>query len=247
VTVELVEEPAVDLGDDRSVCTGTSFVLQAPAGPYYSYYWNGVPGGEQYEVTGGGYYSLTVVSPCDSVSDGIYVTEVEVPEVDLGEDRVMFPGESVELDAGMGYDSYLWQNGYQGQVLAVDETTQSDPGHAYWVEVMLGGCKSTDTVLIEYFSVWVPSVITPNGDGKNDLFLPDPERWGAITTHRMTVYNRWGEKVWESEDFPSGWDGRQNGRPVADGTYFWVLEVRYGPQSVSQVLKGTLTVIGSSG
>ncbi len=62
----------------------------------------------------------------------------------------------------------------------------------------------------------------------------------------MMVFNRWGEKVWESSDFPSGWDGKQNGRYVAEGTYFWVLEVYYGTDNIKKVYKGSLTVLGTN-
>ena len=62
----------------------------------------------------------------------------------------------------------------------------------------------------------------------------------------MIVFNRWGEKVCESTDFETGWDGKQNGRYVAEGTYFWVLEVYYGSNNIKQILKGSLTVLGSN-
>jgi hypothetical protein len=60
----------------------------------------------------------------------------------------------------------------------------------------------------------------------------------------MIVFNRWGEKVWESEDFPAGWDGKQNGQYVAEGTYYWILDVYFGPDDIKQTLKGSLTVLG---
>ncbi|MEZ5145828.1 MAG: gliding motility-associated C-terminal domain-containing protein [Bacteroidales bacterium] len=90
----------------------------------------------------------------------------------------------------------------------------------------------------------MPKVITPNGDNKNDYFAPDPAQWQGVQKHHMTVYNRWGEKVWESEDFPSGWDAKRNGNYVSDGTYFWVLEVYYGDDLIKQTLKGSLTILG---
>ncbi len=76
------------------------------------------------------------------------------------------------------------------------------------------------------------------------MFKADPERWSGINQHTMIVFNRWGEKVWESNDFVTGWDGKQNGRNVAEGTYFWILEVAYGSENIKQVLKGSLTVLG---
>ena len=101
-------------------------------------------------------------------------------------------------------------------------------------------------IMIELYQIWVPKVITPNGDGENDKFRADPESWSGINQHTMQVFNRWGEKVWESTDFETGWDGKQNGKNVAEGTYFWILEVYYGNDNIKQVLKGSLTVLGAS-
>jgi gliding motility-associated-like protein len=70
------------------------------------------------------------------------------------------------------------------------------------------------------------------------------EGWSGISNHTIMVFNRWGEKVWESSDFSSGWDGKNNGRLVANGTYFWILEVWYGKKDTKRVYKGSLTVLG---
>ncbi len=115
----------------------------------------------------------------------------------------------------------------------------------YTVEVWDEHCKNSATVIIEIFNVEVPSVITPNGDGYNDTFRPG-EGWSGINTHKMLIVNRWGGKVWESSDFQSGWDGKVNGSPVAAGTYFWVLEVTYGPNNEKKTYKGSLTVLGTN-
>jgi gliding motility-associated-like protein len=245
--IEIVQYPypVVSLGDDKEICTGDTVVLNAPDGDY-TYYWNGQPGDQHYTVSGSGIYTLTVANLCDSVSDQIQVTEVPVPEVYLGEDEVIFPGQTIELDAGEGHDSFIWQDGSTQRYFVVTENNINPDNPYYYVEVSEGICKSSDTIKIELFQVWVPKVITPNGDSKNDLFQPDPEKWQGINKHRMTVFNRWGEQVWDSEDFPSGWDGKQNGNYVAEGTYFWILDVYYGSEDIKQTLKGSLTVLGSN-
>ena len=144
------------------------------------------------------------------------------------------------------HDSYfLAGSDIQTGILIVTENNIDPDNPYYCVEVTEGICKSSDTIKIELFEVWVPNVITPNGDSKNELFEPDPEKWQGINRHKIIVFNRWGEQVWESEDFPSGWDGKQNGRYVAEGTYFWVLDVYYGSQDIKQSLKGSLTILGT--
>ncbi len=245
VIITFYPNPSANLGEDKEICTGDELILSAPEGDY-TYYWNGQPGDQNYTVTTSGNYTLTVVNPCDSVTDDIYVIEVPVPEVYLGEDEVIVPGQTIELDAGEGHDSYLWQDGSGQQFFIVTENNIDPYNPYYYVEVTEGICKSSDTVRIELFEVWVPKVMTPNGDGQNDLFQADLTRWNGISQHTMTVFNRWGEQVWESDDFPSGWDGKQNGRYVAEGTYFWVLDVYYGSDKVKQTLKGSLTILGSS-
>jgi gliding motility-associated-like protein len=245
VWIDFVQPPVFDLGGNQSICEGDTLILFAPPGNY-TYYWNGIPGTDQYSVTQEGPCALTLVNACDSVTDEIYIAEVSIPEVDLGEDQVADAGAIIMLDAGPGYDDYLWQDGFNGQILEVTENSPHSEDGLFYVEVTLGPCKSSDSILIEFFNIWAPMVITPNGDGRNDLFLPDPERWQGIQEHHIMVFNRWGEQVWESSDFESGWDGRQNGKVVSDGTYYWILEAFYGNPEIKKILKGSLTVIGSA-
>ncbi len=144
--------------------------------------------------------------------------------------------------------TYQWNNdpGFNNQFFTVNAENVADTSTVY-VKVFDGYCYNKDGVFIEIFYVKVPAVITPNGDGDNDIFKPFDEGWAGIHGHTISVFNRWGEKVWESNDFPNGWDGKQNGTLVADGTYFWVLEVNYGPNNFSKSYKGSLTVLGTSG
>jgi gliding motility-associated-like protein len=237
--------PNPNLGPDQIICEGETTILQAPEGEYI-YYWNGIAGEQTYEVSTAGQYLLSMVNPCDSVSDDIEVSVEALPEVNLGEDNVLFPGETIELDAGSGYDAYQWQDGSGGQYFMVTENNINTSDPYYYVEVTEGTCKNSDTIMIELYQIWVPKVITPNGDGDNDMFRADPESWSGVNQHTMQVFNRWGEKVWETTDFETGWDGKQNGKNVSEGTYFWILEVYYGNDNAKQVLKGSLTVLGSS-
>jgi gliding motility-associated-like protein len=245
ILISLYPFPNADLGGDKEICTGDTLMLSGPDGDF-TYYWNGQPGGQNYIVYDSGNYTLSVVNLCDSVSDVIQVTENEVPEVFLGLDEVIIPGQSIELDAGEGHDQYLWQDGATGQFYTVSESNIDPEKPYYYVDVYEGMCKNSDTIKIELFKVWVPNVITPNGDEFNNLFQPDPEKWQAVKKHKMTVFNRWGEVVWESEDFPSGWDGKQNGKYVAEGSYFWILDAYYGNDNIKRTFKGSLTVLGTT-
>src|SRR5690606_20332062 len=57
--------------------------------------------------------------------------------------------------------------------------------------------------------VWVPSVFTPNGDGVNDYIRPIIN--GNFKLQYFTIYNRWGNLVYTTNDANQGWDGRLKG------------------------------------
>jgi gliding motility-associated-like protein len=66
----------------------------------------------------------------------------------------------------------------------------------------------------------VPNVFTPDGNGMNDEFRVV---YRSIKEFNCKVYNRWGHLVYEWSDPAKGWDGTVNGRPVAEGAYYYVI------------------------
>jgi len=86
-------------------------------------------------------------------------------------------------------------------------------------------------------SSWVvvaPNIFTPNGDGYNDVFAFDS--LFHYPGSRLTVFNRWGKKVYESNDYKNDW----NGGDVADGVYFYTMKVA---NKEATELRGTITII----
>lgn len=65
-------------------------------------------------------------------------------------------------------------------------------------------------------AVQIPTAFTPNGDGLNDTFGPVGE---GIEIFKMTVFNRWGNIIFSSNDPALHWDGNHNGNPVPFGSY----------------------------
>jgi len=248
VQVDEYPVPAADITGGDMICAGESVTLQAPEGPF-SYYWNTSETTTAITVSQGGDYTVTMENVCGEDDATKSVVYHELPPVDLGESQILVPGSSITLDAG-SFETYTWSADPNlnsqyltisyDQVLGIGSDTIS-------VEVFDGFCSNKDEIVIEVLNIEVPIVITPNGDGANDTFTPmQDDGWAAVRDHTIMVFNRWGEKVWESGDFLSGWDGKQNGHYVADGTYYWILEVYYGNENVKKVFKGTLTVVGSN-
>ena len=97
------------------------------------------------------------------------------------------------------------------------------------------GCTQNINVTTDYCAVIPPNVITPgDNNGINDVFnIKGLENYPSST---LLIYNRWGKKVYQSENYQNDWDGDN----CADGVYFWVLKVADGEGTEYQ---GNLTIL----
>ncbi|MGV3586817.1 MAG: gliding motility-associated C-terminal domain-containing protein [Adhaeribacter sp.] len=97
------------------------------------------------------------------------------------------------------------------------------------------------------FFFQLPNIFTPNNDGKNDTFQPDP-RSLFIKSIKFTAFSRWGEKVYEGADDPRiNWQGVNNaGKKLADGVYYYLAEVEFitsNPQNAKKTYKGWVEIV----
>lgn len=90
------------------------------------------------------------------------------------------------------------------------------------------GCTESDTVTIFVLDVhcgdpyvFVPNAFTPNNDGNNDVLYV---RGKLLTDVYLVVFDRWGEKVFETKDINIGWDGTYKGKNCTPGVYVYYLE-----------------------
>lgn len=95
--------------------------------------------------------------------------------------------------------------------------------------------------------VWVPNAFTPNDDGKNDVFMPVGQflkDWddGSYREYSMTIYNSWGEKLFETNDIHDAWDGTYQGQLVQQDAYYYNIEISGVDQKVFRK-KGTVILI----
>jgi gliding motility-associated-like protein len=93
--------------------------------------------------------------------------------------------------------------------------------------------------LIQPPEVWVPSGITRNKDGLNDV-------WGTfplfVKEYEMKVYNRYGQKIWESTYKKNQWDCQYQSNEIPDGVYAWYLIFKGWDKKTYEKV-GTVTVI----
>ena len=97
------------------------------------------------------------------------------------------------------------------------------------------GAEGTFNVSVIACDTEIPNVFSPNGDSMNDFFrIPGIE---GFPNSKLEIYNRWGNVIYQSNDYGGGWDGRINNEPVADGTYYYILR-----RSDGENYHGALTI-----
>ncbi len=171
-------------------------------------------GGKYQHVSGTFYDTIPFFNSCDSV----IITQLGVVDsirVNLGPDTTLCSGKTLLLKTGVPLAQYLWQNGSTDSTLLATETGK------YWVEVAKQGCHNSDTINLRgcLSPIFFPNAFTPNDDGINDKYRPVGS---GVLQFSMEIYNRWGERVFETDNFDLFWDGRFNGSRCADGVYFFI-------------------------
>ncbi len=139
--------PALELGPNVNICDGTSLVLNAGASNL-PWLWSDGSTGSQLTVSHAGTYTVQLNGTDCKVSDFIIVTTKPSPVVNLGPDIVAESTQTVYLDAGAGYVSYLWSNNATSRILTVPMhlITATTKG---WVKVTAtNGCIGSDTIIL---------------------------------------------------------------------------------------------------
>jgi gliding motility-associated-like protein len=200
-----------------------------------------------YAYSATGNYSAAVVAVA---SNGCVSNTVTLPfninqaEAFAGNDTVFIKDEPFQLNASGG-GSYLWSpsTGLNDPTLP-NPTGVLQDDIVYTVTVTTPeGCTASDDIAITIFKesrVYVPSGFTPNGDGKNDTFLP--YLIGIRSLDYFQVYNRWGQLVFQTRSSGQGWDGRFGGSQQPSGVYVWRLRAVDYAGKVYE-LKGSITLI----
>jgi len=219
--VTILPLPKVELGNDTAICRGDSVTFKTDL-KFQSWQWQNNPQLNLpfYKTGDEGTITVSVTNTCGADSDTIYLQVNDYPEVDLGKDTVIKYNTVISLDAGYYNDYFRWQDDSKSWAYLVDY-----PG-TYWVEVWDElGCKTTDTINIEPipFQIYVPNAFSPNGDDINPVF-------GVFTTYEvdinftMMIFNRYGEKVFESHSIDEKWDGTFKGVNCPAEVYTWILQ-----------------------
>ena len=216
-----VLNPQINAGNDTVLCAGNTLILEASGGGNYQWN-NGVIDGIPF--TPG---ATTTYVVCGSVGnctgcDTLLVTVNPAPNASFLSD---INGYSVQFTyMGTPVNSYAWDFGDGGNATSMDPLhNYTGPGtYGVLLTVNANGCVDT------YFSqvpLYAPgndahliNVITPDGDGINDLFDLNLEGYKKVT---ILIINRWGDLMQVLTGTQLTWDGTVNGVKATDGVYFY--------------------------
>lgn len=107
------------------------------------------------------------------------------------------------------------------------------------------GCEAKEDVVVivaPEYEVFIPNAFTPNGDGNNDYFeiFGNKEAWKHF---EVDVFNRLGEKVFESNDMNFKWDGTFRGKPESPSVFVYMVRVVYLNNYTDKMFKGSVTLL----
>lgn len=238
-----VTEPVnigLDLGPDTLICAAPGWSLTLSAPPGYAYEWNTGDTENTITINAAGNYSVTVTTECETFSDAINITDDPYfgLTIDLGVDMELCPPagiSSIVLDANVELPNYTWNTGETIQSITVNQA-----GIYSVTSTMLCNTVSDNITIGLCNDIHVPNAFSPNGDGINDLFeilIVDPSRILSFT-----IYNRWGELVFDGGAGAYQWNGKYNNNEAEMGSYAYVI-VYTDANGANAILQGDVTLV----
>ncbi|MDO9258170.1 MAG: gliding motility-associated C-terminal domain-containing protein [Bacteroidales bacterium] len=229
--VEITAVPIIFAAGGNGYCEGTPIQLSAGSltGQTLDYEWTSPDGtthsGAEWDIgladiSASGEYQVTASDgPSCAATERINVQVYPAPFVKISDYDTLCSEQEVNFNAGLGFASYEWQDGStEPQMAATYEGL-------YWVIVTdNNGCQATDSVLLQQCDLllWMPNAFTPNGDGLNDVFLPNYKNDVEIT-FQMLIFNKWGEQIFSTNNISKGWDGTYKGVLCTEDLYTWTI------------------------
>lgn len=246
--VEIPREPVFSLFSDTTIFCKKNLkdTLKAPTG-YPKYIWDEtLTTSLSYYKVDTTYSQMTLQIPrqCDTLRDTTRILWNEDPIA-----YPMFSTDTSYCDSLIGkikmtllnpqnYIHYLW---YQFQDSPVVYVNTIEPSYF----LANNRCQEIQVKLPVLYCdeppIGIPSAFSPNGDGINDTWSLNGKQTNIII-HELAVYNKWGEKVYVSNQTSFNWNGMYKNEKVPNGVFLYYLDYEVLPQKIRKVYYGTVTV-----
>jgi len=252
-STSITQPPPIQLNtnSDPSACNAATGIATATvSGVGYTYSWNT---GETTEILTGlspGTYSVIVTDSNGCTQPGFVTIANTIPApatLSVGQNN-LGPGESTQLIASTGLN-YYWSPS-TGLSCTNCATPIASPivttNYCVWV-TDINGCADSACVLVNVGcenvmqDIFVPNAFSPNDDGVNDRLILKVES-ACIKTFTFRVYNRWGEKVFETSNADEPWDGSFRGQMMGTDVFAYTVYAKLSSRE-DFILKGNISLI----
>ncbi len=226
-----------NLGNDTTLCQGDTLVLAGPTWPNDQYQWNTGSTGQLLYVTAPNAYILAVYDGTCHFADTINVKYDLFPARVLPSDTVICDGQSIPVSIKNFNGSILWQDGKTDS----DYTINSSGTYSVTLKNLCGTKTYASTITDSNCDcyLFIPNIFTPNNDHINDIFYV--ESACEPVNYTLEIYNRWGERIFESNNINTGWDGTFKNLTCPGGVYIYKIKYKFS-HSTNQIKAGTLVV-----
>jgi len=254
-SVEVLAEPLAPTTQDGVACIGEDAQLDISGGSGLLE-WYDAPSGGNVVNTGD-----SIVLAAVTVSDTFYVQEIVTgcvgPRVPIVLEVVDLPtagfiaspdtsvilnipqSEVQFVNLSTGANSYAWDFGDGNTSSDISPIyTYTQPGDYIVTLIAITSNDCQDTITLGPFEARdfegfsAPSGFSPNNDGDNDTWVIDDLFF--YPNNKLTIFNRWGDPVFEADRYQNNWDGMYNGDPLPEGTYYYLIDLGDG----SELVKG---------
>ncbi len=231
-----------DLGADTAICPSDTFYLKPnlPSSDY-QFTWSTNSQADSILVEGPGLYWCEARSACGAelYRDSILISFRGQGDLEATMNpENLVPGDSIRLSSVINSEDILWRYGdtsVQGNpITIISDPTMASGIIASFVDS--NGCVSQDTLFPTFadLQLFMPDAFTPNGDGLNDLFGPDPSR---LDFYELQVFDRFGKQQALLQN--KQWDGGD----LKGGSYVYYLRYRLIPGGEERILRGIVNLI----
>jgi len=253
---DIVPQPTVNIAPSTTgdICAGSPLTFTATTqnagAPTYQWTVNGTNAGTN-SATFTGVFNNGDAVICNIVSGQCFapassepyiVTMQPIPTVTFGKNIIVKFNSTVQLDPIITGDivSYQWSpsDGLSSSIIASPVLTALKTENYTLTVASSTGCVGSGTINVQVIGdVDVPNAFTPNGDGVNDQWeIPALVLYPNCV---VSVYNRYGTRVYYSVGYPKSWDGTCNGHSLPAGAYYYIIDLKINKPRVA----GSVTIL----
>jgi gliding motility-associated-like protein len=239
VTVGILPVPVFHAPPNQNVCNGQSVTLGGANNKNYLYTWSPATSLDNPNSPS------PVASPDQTITYNLIISDPVCKQYDSTFNVLVVVNQSPQVTASKtndincstltshlsaaGADTYSWMPGEN-----LDNPNSADPVARLPVTTQFivkgtsaDGCYSYDSIIVKVSETGenafsVPNAFTPNGDGVNDCF--GIRNWGSVTLQEFSIYNRWGQRVFDTKNPSDCWDGTFQGQKQDTGGFVYIIK-----------------------